>query len=260
MSLCIKPLVIPLWGSIGIHGYGIMILCGLVLFSVLVYRHLKKYITISFDLVTSLILQGIIAGVIGGRILYLLTSWKELHSWLDIFAVWEGGLSILGVITVAALYMRYALKKNNIPLFPTLDIAAIYIPLAHMFGRLGCLWAGCCFGCAHEGFLSVMYTGQTAGAPLCVPLIPAQLVSALSFGLLFVILFCLSKYIKIPGILFCLYLLGTGIERFFVDFLRNDRVFMGLPWFSIDQWIAVCLVTVACIGLVWFKHKSPKTL
>lgn len=259
MSLCIKPLVIPLWGSVGIHGYGLMILCGLILFSVLMYHHLRKQIVISYDLIMSLVLQGIIAGVIGGRILYLMTSWRELNSWTDIFAVWQGGLSILGVITAAALYALYALKKNHIPWFPTLDTAAIYIPLAHMFGRLGCLWAGCCFGCEHAGLFSVMYTGSTAGAPLCVPLIPSQLISALSFGLLFIILLVASKYIKKSGVLFCLYLLGAGIERFCVDFVRNDRVFGALPWFSVDQWIALCLIMVACIGLLWVNRRSWKT-
>jgi phosphatidylglycerol:prolipoprotein diacylglycerol transferase len=258
MSLCIKPLVIPLWGSVGIHGYGLMILCGLIVFSVLVYQHLKKVIPISYDLVTSLILQGIIAGVIGGRILYVITSWHEFDSWLDIFSIWKGGLSILGVITAAALYMLYALKKQNIPLFPTLDIASIYIPLAHMFGRFGCLWAGCCFGCEHAGLFSVMYTGQTAGAPLCVPLIPSQLLSALSFALLFVILLLASKYVTKPGTLFCLYLLGAGIERFCVDFFRNDRIFGALPWFSVDQWIALCLIMVASIGLIWVYSRSKK--
>lgn len=255
MSL-IKPLIIPLWGSFAIHGYGIMILCGLILFSALVYRHLKKIIPVSFDFVISLVLQGIVAGVIGGRILYLLTSWKELESWWDLFAVWKGGLSIMGVIVAAALYMLYALKKNNIPWFPTLDIATLYAPLAHMFGRLGCLWAGCCFGCAHEGILSIMYSGSTAGAPVCTPLIPAQLISALSFLLLFVILLLVSKLTQKPGVIFSLYIMGSGVERFFVDFVRNDRVFGMLSWFSVDQWIALGLVVVGILGLLWINRRT----
>lgn len=259
MSFVVKPFVLPVCGQLGIHGYGLTVLAAVVLFCTVLYVKLKRIYPLSWETIGSVVVGSIGVGVAGGRLLYVLFDRDPTRGIIQIFEVWNGGLSILGVVAALCLYVPFKLKRKNIPLFPVLDIAAVCAPLAHAIGRLGCLWAGCCFGCGTAGSCAVTYHGITAGAPIDSPLMPIQLYSAL---LLFVLFLALNVLVpvflkKSPGVLVLLYIIGISLERFGTDFWRNDRQLGFLPFFSVYQWIALVLAVGALLLLIGLI-KNPK--
>lgn len=257
MSFDVKPFELPVCGPFGIHGYGLTVLIALILFCTVLYIKLKKAYPLSFDVISAVVVRSIGVGIVGGRLLYSLFDWDSTRGFFQIFEVWNGGLSILGVVAILCWYVPFELKRRNIPLFPVLDIAAACAPLAHAVGRFGCLWAGCCFGCGTAGSCAVVYHGVTAGAPTGAPLIPVQLYSALILFALFVVLNVLMPLFKNkPGALVFLYIIGISLERFGTDFWRNDRQFGFLPFFSVHQWIALALAAGAFVLLIRLLKNS----
>ncbi|MCK4886244.1 MAG: prolipoprotein diacylglyceryl transferase, partial [Planctomycetes bacterium] len=90
---------------------------------------------------------SLIAGVVGARLFYVVHYFDSFKGdLLSVFAIWEGGLELLGgvllAITVIILYMRY----HKLPIRQYLDILAVALMLALAFGRIGCFLNSCCYG------------------------------------------------------------------------------------------------------------------
>lgn len=117
------------------------------------------------------------------------------------------------------------------------EIAAGSIALAHGFGRLGCLFAGCCHGAVTEAWYGVY------NAYLGVKTVPIQLYEAIFlFALAALLSYRLCKGRRGN---FGLYLTGYAVWRFVVEFLRNDdRGQSPLAFLTPSQFIAVCLFAV----------------
>src|SRR5204863_5198879 len=91
----------------------------------------------------------IVGAIVGARTLYVISYWQEHFAgkpiW-EIFMVQKGGLVYYGGLIGASLgYIVYALKKK-LPLWKGADILAPSIALGYVFGRIGCLMNGCCYG------------------------------------------------------------------------------------------------------------------
>jgi phosphatidylglycerol---prolipoprotein diacylglyceryl transferase len=132
--------------TLTVKGYGLMLVIGFLL-AVHVIRRLSKNITPDPQMITNASLYALVAGVIGARVFYIIHHFDNFAGNLkSIFAVWEGGLELLGgviaAIAVIILYLRY----HKLPARQYLDILAIGLMLALCFGRLGCFLNGCCFG------------------------------------------------------------------------------------------------------------------
>src|SRR3990167_7300642 len=237
----INPLHISIWEPIVIHGYGIMLLIALTVFYRLTTKKLCQQKLMSLSTATELVARGTLVGIVGARLLHVIEEPYIYHTVIDIVTPWHGGLSILGAIIAAGIFAVSTLKYLKIPLLPVLDCCALYAPLAHALGRLGCLWAGCCFGCPTESFLSIQYTGLTAGAPINIMLHPTPLYSAFTGIALFIFLrWLIRRNFYTPGLVAACYLIGMGLERFSIDFLRDDRIFLTeYSIFSFHQWLAL---------------------
>jgi len=115
--------------------------------AVFLIRRLSRDITPDPQLITNAALYSLIAGVVGARLFYVLHYFDMFQSNpLSVFAIWRGGLELLGgvisAITVIAVYLRY----HKLPIRRYLDILAIGLMLALVLGRIGCFLNGCCFG------------------------------------------------------------------------------------------------------------------
>ena len=81
---------------------------------------------------------GFPAGLIGGRIYFVLTSWNEVpDEWWGVFAIWQGGLGLPGGIAGGVLVGIYRLRKLGVPVAPFLDCAAPGLLVAQAIGRVG---------------------------------------------------------------------------------------------------------------------------
>ena len=245
--------LLHIYGPLNINSFGLLIIIGIVLFSILMLKDKKIRRIMPQDTYFNLLSLSIVIGILGGRLLYVLTSWP-LDSWGEIFAVWNGGFSLLGGIIALLIFIPYYVKKQNISAIAFLDRIAIYAPLLQAISRLGCYFAGCCFGIP----TTLPWAIKSEYCDFAVH--PTQLYSA---AILFIIFLCtyffLDRLCKKPGQLLCMYIFLVSIERFIIDFWRGDRTFFANPHlqiFSILQLLALLLVISSLILLIIITHKK----
>jgi phosphatidylglycerol:prolipoprotein diacylglycerol transferase len=132
--------------TLTVKSYGLMLVIGF-LAAVHVIRRLSRNITPDPNMITNASLYSLIAGVLGARIFYVLHHFDNFRGDLtSIFAIWEGGLELLGGVLAAILVIILYLRCHKLPVRRYLDILAIGLMLALCFGRVGCFLNGCCFG------------------------------------------------------------------------------------------------------------------
>ena len=208
--------------------------------------------------------------MIGARGLYVVENADFFKQYpKEIVMVNHGGLSYFGgfgfALAVVAIYI-HKLKKEFLQ-FADLFMRAL--PLGQAIGRIGCYCTGCCYGIIHEGIWGVVFPrGSTVFADqvssrwlpsfsrFSLPVIPTQLLSSFLDVLLFCVLIVVDDRKKVPGVTFFSYLVGYGILRFCVEFLRGDSPLLPLfhlGW-TLYQFIAVGIVFAGLAGLVVLLH------
>ena len=129
-----------------VKSYGLMMVIGF-LAAVSLIRHLSRDITPDPQLITNAALYSLIGGVVGARLHYVLHYHEEFKGQLlGVFAIWQGGLELLGGVILAIAIIFFYLWYHKLPMRRYLDILAIGLLLALVFGRVGCFLNGCCFG------------------------------------------------------------------------------------------------------------------
>ncbi len=249
--------LLPIWGPISINSFGLCISIGFILFMQLIFRNSTRQALISDQQLNTLLLGGIAATLLGSRTLYLVQNWHSLHSWTDIFAIADGGLSIMGGILSCIIWVLFFSITHHIPALPLFDTLVLYVPMLQAFGRLGCFCAGCCHGTTCTAWFAVTYTDPKSFAPLHIPLHPTQLYSALTLLAICFTLYLIAQRKPAPGTLLAVYLLLSGSERFVIDFWRADREFISHQYFklfSLHQWLALLFIMVAFVLLVFIPR------
>ncbi len=239
-------------GPLPIRLYGLMIGTGFLLSIWLASRRAKKE-GVDPESILDMGVYLLLAAIVGSRILYVLTNLSEFTANpLDVFAIWKGGLVFFGGLLAAIPTGMWYVRKHRMPFWKTGDILAPFIALGHVFGRLGCFFAGCCFGAPCSGPLCVVFTDPRSLAPLGVPLYPTQLMEAGGELVNFLVLFALYPRRKYDGQIFWLYPVLYSVLRFAVEFFRGD-VSRGLYFggaVSTSQIIAVVTVA-ASLFMLW---------
>ncbi len=244
-------------GPIPVRMYGLLIGIGFLLGIWLAARRAKKE-GLNPDRILDLGVYLLLAAIIGSRLLYVLTSWNELsQNPLDMFAIWKGGLVFYGGVLAAVPVGIWFVRKHELPVWKTADIIAPYAALAHAFGRLGCFFAGCCYGTPCNGPLCITFSDPHSLAPRGVPLFPSQLAESGGELLIFVLLLALRRHKKFDGQLFWLYLVFYAVLRFSLEFFRGDAdrgLYFGGA-ISQSQIIAVVMVVFSLI-ILWKLGKA----
>lgn len=206
----------------------------------------------SVDFTHILIFAGL-GAFVGGKLLYMITilpfmaqNWEfSTQSFTLFIQILLGGSVFYGGLygTIVAVYLYC--KKYTIP-FPT--VVAIFtpaIPLFHIFGRIGCFFAGCCWGIeVHWGYIF----SHSIAAPNGIPLLPVQLIEACINGLLFIFLAWFVRKAKHTWFVLPLYLVLYSISRFTLEFFRGDKI-RGVWLLSTSQWIS--LLTFSTIAFLY---------
>ncbi len=250
--------ILHIYGPFAIQWYGVTIAAGLVAFALLLHRDQRfKKLGIE-EQFASLLLVGVVAGLLGGRALYLLGDADGITSLFDLINFWHGGFSvlgtILGVLAVVPAYVYYL----GIPIVALMDVVAIYAPLLQSISRIGCFIAGCCYGKVTGAWWGVTYTDQSAAAPLFVRLHPTQLYSAgLLFAVFLMMYFWVQNRCRQSGQLVCAYLMLSSTERFVVDIWRADQTVQYTVWLlSLQQLIALGIFAASAMIYIGITLRS----
>ena len=241
-----------------VHMYGIMIGIGLAsAFIILAYYCKKKNVEEKFaDFV---FMNGVMAVVLGFMSASLFQSFynyienPEAGFKIGGSMTFLGGL-IGGVVVFLVVYAFMA-KRYKTRLFEVLSIVPCVITLAHGFGRLGCFFAGCCYGKPTDSWLGVKFPH------LPHPVHPTQLYEAAFLFLLFgLFTFLLFKYDFKHN--FSVYLIAYGTFRFFLEFLRGDHRGELLGFISPSQTWSLCMVAIGIVLIFlmkkWYRQKAER--
>jgi phosphatidylglycerol---prolipoprotein diacylglyceryl transferase len=170
----------------------------------------------------------ILGAVLGARALYVATYWKDRFAgepWWEVFMVQKGGLVYYGGLIGASLAVILYCRWRKVPLWKLADVFAPSIALGYVFGRLGCLMNGCCYGRETALPWGLTYPSGSEvcqSVANCGPVHPTQIYdSLLSLGL-YLFLAWLYQRKKFDGQVFAAYLICYAVARSLVEYFRGD--------------------------------------
>ncbi len=260
-------LEIPLgFKTIPLHTYGFMIAIGFLL-GVSTIRKLAEKSAIKPDLVADLAFWLLMTGFLGARILFIITRFDYfMQNPLEIVKVWEGGLVFFGGLISATAYAMYFFVKHKLNPWKMIDILSPGLVIAHAFGRLGCLGAGCCYGRPTDLPWGIRLTSELVDTPLRgIPLHPTQLYESSSLFILYAGLLYIFRTKKFDGQVGLTYFMLYPIIRSIVEIFRGDSIrgFVIEDWVSTSQFISF-FVFLGALGVLIYRlkktnesHKTP---
>ena len=238
-----------------IPAYGTFMLLGM-LAGWMVVRKLGPRVDPDLDW-SDLFLGLLISGILGAKVLHLIVEIPELRAGQVTF--WQvfmsGGIWLGAVLFGLAYAWSFFRRHPGLNAGAVLNVMFTAVPLGHIFGRLGCFFAGCCYGGRCDLPWAVTYTNQLAarfsGTPLGVGLHPTPLYEVTAEAFNFTVCLLLWKRRPAPGLIVVTWMGLYGAQRFFIEFLRGDP--RGGWWLlSTSQWISVTMVVGA---LVWLMSR-----
>jgi phosphatidylglycerol:prolipoprotein diacylglycerol transferase len=253
----VHPILIRI-GPLVIHTYGFLIAVGFLVGLTFAVQQAKKE-DISSDKIIDLGFYILLAAIIGSRLLFILINLGYyIKNPMDIFKIWQGGLVFYGGLMLALPAAILYVKKNGMGVWKTADIFAPSIAIAHVFGRLGCFSAGCCYGKTAAALpWAIIFTNPGCLAPTNVPLHPTQLYEAAGEFFNFLILLTLRRYKSFNGQVFITYILLYSVLRFIVEFFRGDveRGFIS-HYLSVSQGISILMFLVGLSGFIILRRRG----
>ena len=182
---------------------------------------------------------------------------ESYESPLQLFRIWEGGLTLYGGLVAAIIVSFLYLARHKIRFFSVADAVSPALALGEAITRIGCFLNGCCFGRPCEGSLCVHYPLDSYAVDALgnLGIYPSQLFLSAAMFLFFLLLWRLDRRALPVGVLFGIYLVGQGIFRYAVDFTRYyetvDQVHSLGPWIETkSQIVALCLTAFGVVILV----------
>ncbi|QOI97931.1 MAG: prolipoprotein diacylglyceryl transferase [Flammeovirgaceae bacterium] len=252
------PILID-FGSFKIYTYGFMIAVGVVFGVAYLVIQGKKEVKLTFDQANNLFLIIFAAAFIGGKVfLFFEDPSRYAHNLKQLFT--GSGFVFYGSFLFAVPAMLWFFKRNKLPVHQMLDIMAVVTCLVHMFGRVGCFMAGCCYGKPTTAFFGVTFTNLACQArPLNTLLYPTQLMEAGFIFLVMLALLWVRGQKQFHGQLFLLYLMLYAAGRFVLEYFRGDgsRGFVIENYLSNSQLIALALFGAAAWLYVRWRRYHP---
>ena len=254
----VDPVIVHI-GRMEIRWYGVMIALGvLAAYWLQVWRG-KRY-GVKADNISDITFFGLVAGIIGARLLYVIRYWNEYFAngdLLEIIAVWHGGLVFQGGFIAGFIAVIAYAKWKKLDIGGIGDLLAPALALGHAFGRIGCLLNKCCYGFQpYEGLCAIHYEKGAAGY------FPVQGVECVGNLLICGMLLLLEHFNIAKRRLFILYMMAYTVLRLADECLRGDypkeQFHAGLTPAQI-----ICLWLLPVLGLAygavtWYNRKEKK--
>lgn len=251
-------------GNFSLAYYGMVIAVGMML-GMKACTMRAKETGHSEDDYVDMVIVGLICGVIGARIYYVIFAWDYYkNDILSVFNIRQGGLAIYGGIIGAVLSLYVTSRIKKIPFLKVLDTIAIGIPIGQIIGRWGNFFNREAFGGYTNNLLAMQLPvsavrqneiteemwqhAVTINGVQYIQVHPTFLYEGLWNCGVLVILFLMRKKTKSPGELFMLYIALYGLGRFWIESLRTDQLL--IPGTAIP--VSMVVSAVGVIGAVIF--------
>lgn len=250
-----RPVLFQL-GPFKLYGYGAMIVLGGVL-PYFLLRSRREKLGLKTDEDFWILINVILgSGFGGGRLLFLFeyTRWFSREFWTTLVSP-SSGFSVLGGFVSVPVGIWLFCRWKKLDFLRMLDTICVMAPLGHVFGRFGCLLAGCCYGRPTDEPWSIVFRDPRAMVPrewLGVPLHPAQLYEAAGNALIAVAMYRLLRRTENarPGLVVAAYFACYGVERFALEYFRGDTVPLALG-LTAGQGLGAGLLAAALALTAW---------
>ncbi len=246
-------------GFIQIKWYSFFILLAMLTASFLIYKEAKKK-HINEEILINLIFYGIIIGIIGARLYYVIFNFNYyINNLLEIFMIWKGGLAIHGGIIAALIFLIIYCKKNKINIMLLLDIIVIGLIIAQAIGRWGNFFNQEAFGriTSFENLQKLKLPNFIIDGMFINGYYrePTFLLESLFSTIGFIILIILRKIKKLKvGQLSSFYLIWYGIIRFIIESLRSDSLMLFN--FKVAQLVSLLFIFAGIFILINSTKKN----
>ena len=248
-------------GIISIHWYSILLFIAILLGSNLAIKEAKKH-GFEEDFMVNLLFLGVIIGILGARIYYVIFNFDYYKdNLIEVFKVWNGGLAIHGGIIAGFITIATICYKKKVNLLKILDYLVVGLIIAQAIGR----WGNFFNGEAHGAITSLSYLeslhlpqfiidGMYINGSYYTPTFLYESIWCL-IGFIIMIIWRRKKFMKV-GYLTSFYLVWYGVERFFVEGLRTD----SLMFFSlrIAQLVSLVMIVIGIVIFIYSLKKSKK--
>lgn len=242
------------FGSVTLYTYGLFVGLGFLSAITFAGQRAKRYGIVK-DEMTDLFFLILISSIIGARILYVVVNFKEFASDpISVFKIWNGGLVFYGGFIAAVVAAFLFIQKKRLPLGKTADIIAPAIALGHAIGRIGCFFAGCCYGEQCDLPWAVTFEDPASLAPLHIGLHPTQIYESVANFILVFLLLAVDKKRRIDGITFWFYIFFYGLIRAFIEIFRGDpRGDFISGYLSVSQGIGISMSVAALCMIIYLS-------
>ena len=247
--------------------YGVVIAFGMGAGLALALRVAKKY-GYDTERVWDFFLYGIIFGLIGARIYYVVFAWDFYkNDLLSIFNVREGGLAIYGGVIGAFLTLYIFCRKKKINYFTMLDICVPGLALGQAIGRWGNFFNREAFGEYTDSLLAMQLpmaavrphevteniaAHMTDGA---IQMHPTFLYECLWNLVVVAVMLLVWKYKQFEGEIALIYLGGYGLGRSWIEGFRTDQLHLPGTQIPVSQLLAIILVIFSAVTYVLVMRK-----
>lgn len=246
-----------------VHWYGIII--SLTIFTA---YYIAEFESRKRGFIKDTLLDFIIVAVpiafIFARLYYVGFRWDYYsENKSEIIAIWDGGIAIYGGLIGGLIYLYFFSKKRNLSMVKILDIFAPSLLLGQALGRWGNFFN-------HEAYGNVVTRAELEAQFIPDFIInnmfingeyrqPTFLYESVWCLIAFVILLIIRKYLY-HGEVFSAYMILYGVERFLVEALRSDSLYIGI--FRISQLVSVAMILMGIAFIVYnrFINKKEKVL
>ncbi|NTU59836.1 MAG: prolipoprotein diacylglyceryl transferase [Deltaproteobacteria bacterium] len=238
------------WGRIHLYTFGVFVALGFAAGMWIGGREAKRF-GVDPEAFHDLCFTILVSAIVSARLFFVVVEWQHfVGNPLRIFAVWEGGLVFYGGFIGAAVAALWVVRRRGLSAWDTADAVAPGLVLGQALGRIGCFFAGCCYGASCDLPWAVTFQDprRAGDVPLGVPVHPTQLYEAAGdFALFALLYFVVGRKRRFSGQLFGLYLTLYPVLRFVVESFRADprgalgplstSQALGIPIFLSGLWI-----------------------
>ncbi|MEY8234373.1 prolipoprotein diacylglyceryl transferase [Lachnospiraceae bacterium 66-29] len=240
-------------GPLTLHVYGIMTAIG-YLSAFLISERRGKKMGMDTDILYGIFWCAVLGGSAGSRLLYYIVSFRDILRDPSILWNFQNGWvvygGIIGGVLASMVYCRY--KKADFVRY--LDLVIPAVAFAQGCGRLGCFFAGCCYGRETDSIFHIQYW-QSEYAPNGVKLIPTQIYSSIGDFALAFLLMAYAKREPKKGKIAAGYGILYSIGRFVIEMFRNDHR-GALGALSTSQMISIVILVLGIGGFVLAEKRS----
>lgn len=251
----IDPVALSL-GPLDIHWYGLMYLFGFA-FVWLLGRYRAARYNWQVSQLEDLLFYGALGVILGGRLGYALfyDLVANLDNPLNLLKIWQGGMSFHGGLLGVLASFWYFSRKTGKSFFEISDFIAPLVPIGLMLGRIGNFINAELWGRVSDVPWAMVFPGA---GPL--PRHPSQLYQAALEGLLlFIILWWFSAKARPRAAVSGLFLLGYGVFRFIVEFVRipdPQYGYLAFNWLTMGQVLCLPMIIGGAVMMVWAYRRA----